>query len=58
MENESSKINNLEKKIIEIEERLSKIEANPSAAKIQNDGTKNLSINEFILEKKPKDDNQ
>ena len=58
MEDEISKINNLEQKIIEIEKRLSKIEANSTTAEVRNGGTKNLSINEFILDKEPKDDNQ
>lgn len=58
MRDETLRINNLELKMIEIEKRLSKIESGSRVADLQNAETKKLSINEFILSKKPKGDNQ
>jgi len=58
MNSQDLKINNLEKKIAEMEKRLSRIEDAVSVGNVQKIEAKNLSIKEFILAKKPKDDTQ
>ena len=58
MNSQDLKINNLEKKIAEVEKRLSRIEDAISVGNVQKIKAKNLSIKEFILAKKPKDDSQ
>jgi len=61
MNNTDKKIKNLEDRIIAIEKRLSKVEsflAVENEPKIRKINSKTLSVKEFILDKKPKDDTQ
>lgn len=56
MDNLNSRIDNLEKKVAELDKRLSNIEG--VSDNTQKTGTKTLSMKEFILAKRPKDDTQ
>ncbi len=56
MDNLNSKIDNLEKRVVELEKRLSGMGG--VSDNLQKTGAKTLSMKEFILAKKPKDDTQ
>ena len=58
MENENLQITNLEKKVNSLEKRIIVLENKFSISKSKHVDIKALSINEFILDKKPEDDNQ
>lgn len=58
MINQDLKIKDLEEKIAEMEKRLSRVEGAVFAEATPKAGSKNLSIKEFVLSKKPTDDSQ
>lgn len=58
MDNQDLKIKNLEEKITEIGQRLSRMESILSADNRPQIANKTLSIKEFVLSKMPKDDSQ
>lgn len=58
MDNQNLKIKNLEEKIAEMENRLSRIEGVASIGNAPKRVDKTLSIKEFVLSKKPADDSQ
>ena len=58
MDDLSLKIDDLGKKIAELDKRISNIERDSSVEDMRKIGTKSLSMKEFMLSKKPKDDSQ
>ncbi len=57
MDNQNLKIEDLEKRLVNVEEKVSQLEKIFSKTDVKAD-VKHLSINELVLEKKPKDDIQ